>query len=171
MSLYTKGNWTVSEMITPASSTAITPSVATVTRAEYSAKSNDGNEAVLVNNTGSGLIVPEQLRFGVNSVRDVYNGSGVAAASQLISKVGMRMLQEIRVNLSAVNSVNGDEKIIPQRAWLMYETPQSDIIDAAAIEYTLKRLLGAAIMGVSGHTFADRVLAMARGDLDPSTAV
>jgi hypothetical protein len=171
MSLYTTGNWTVSEMITPASSTAITPSVATVTRAEYSTKSNDGKEAVLVNNTGSGLVVPESLRFGASSVKDVYAGSGVAAASQFPAKGGVRVLQEIRTNLFATNTVSGEEKIIPQRAWLVYETPTAAPVTGDAIEYTMKRLLGAAIMGVSGHTFADRVLALVRGDLDPSTVV
>jgi uncharacterized protein involved in outer membrane biogenesis len=171
MSLYTVGNWTVDEEISPASSTAITPSVATVTRAEYSAKSNDGTTAVIVNNTGSGLSVPEQLRFGATSVKNVYTGSDVPMAQQLPLKTGVRLLQEIRLNLKATNSVNGAEVQIPQRAWIVYETPQTDIVTSTAVEYTMKRLLGAAIMGVSGHTFADRIMAMARGDLDPSQAI
>lgn len=168
MALYTTGNWTVEELISPASSAAINPAVATVTRAEFSAKNVSGSEAVLVNNTGSGLSVPEQLRFGATAVANVYNGANVAASSQLPTKTGVRLLQEIRLGLKAINGVNGNEVIVPQRAWIVYETPQSDIVTKDAIEYTMKRLLGAALMGVDGHTFADRIMAMARGDLDSS---
>lgn len=170
MSLYTSGNWTVDTMIVPSSDADITPAVTCVTRDEYSAKSVNGNEAVLVNSTGTSLSVSEQLRFGATSVANVYNGSGIAPASQLPVKTGVRLLQEIRLGLKASNNVSGAEVVIPQRAWIVYETPQSDIVTKEAIEYTMKRLLGAALMGVDGHTFADRIMAMARGDLDSSNS-
>lgn len=171
MALYTKGNWTVDEMITPASSTAITPSVATLTRAEYSAKKSGNGEAVLVNNTGNGLITPEAVRFGATPVANVYNGSEVPAGMQFPMKNGIRLLQEIRTNLQATNSVSGETRVVPLRAWVVCETIQNEVVTSAAIEYLMKRLIGLMIMGVDGHTFADRILSMARGDLDPSTAV
>lgn len=173
MSVYTTGNWTVDHDITPSTSETHTLTPTKVPRADFSAKGNNGVEAILVNNTGSGLSVSEQLRFAANSVANVYNGSGIPAASQLSAKAGVRTLSEIRVNLLATNSVSGEEVYVPQRAWIVYETPQSPIVTRDAIVYTLNRLLGAALMDTSAASpsLADRVLAEIRGDLDPSTSV
>lgn len=177
MSLYTIGNWTVDELITPASSTEIEPAVATVTRAEYAVQTTDPStrasqkSLALVNTTSNGLTVPETLKFGVQSMQNVYADTGISIQAQLPLKTGFKCLQRIDLVLKATNSVSGQEFLVPQKAWLVYETPQHDVVTPTAVEYTLKRLLGAALMGVSGHTFADRITAIAKGDLDPSTLV
>lgn len=171
MSLYTTGNWTVDEMITPASTTLITPSVATLSRSEYSLKKNADDAAVLVNSTGSGLTVAEELRFGAKSINNAYAGANSPASSQFLLKTGLQVLQEIRLNLKASNTVSGAEYELPFKAWVVFQTLQSDVVTSAAVEYVMRRLFGACIMGVPGHTFADRVLAIARGDYDPSDLV
>jgi hypothetical protein len=68
--------------------------------------------------------------------------------------------------MKAVNSVSGQELLLPFRGWIALEAPIVDFVKPEALELLLKRTVAAALAtGSVDGTLATHV---ARGDLDPT---
>lgn len=169
---YTQGNWTVQDSVSGTSNEAFQIQVNPGVRVHYARKGGNDGELVLTNITGSGLLAaPETVRYGKSAVADIYKGTDIPTGAQLPTKEGMRLLVEVKENLTASNSVSGTEVELPLKAWMVVQVPKSNIINGNAIHYAIQRLLSAICMGGDEEWDAvQRFFNIAHGDLDPSDA-
>lgn len=164
---YTAGEWTVTSLTTDTKSA--TPKTLTISDLDYAsdyAKTVDTPaEARLANKTSNTLTAMETLRFGRSDVTNVYSGTSIGASNQIPVKAGVRTLVEANVTIKAVNSVSGEEFLVPVRAWTCVQVPTASFISSSAMEYALGRAI-AALLG-TGDTSIAREANIARGSLLP----
>lgn len=163
---YTIGNWTVASLTTDTISTAKSLSLTDLDyTSDYSVSKDGTEEAILTNITGASLVSPEALRFGKTPIVDVYSGTDIPSISRLPAKGGVRTLCEVKFNLQAVNSVSGQEVLLPFKGWICLQLPTASVVTSAAVLYALKRTISSAF-ATGGVTEAMEV-AIARGDYIP----
>jgi len=166
MSLYTVGNWTVDQLTADSISDPKSLTLVDLDYAhDYSVASRDAAEVRLANKTGAGITPVEQLRYGRQKVKDVYNQFDVQSGQRMNVTEGVRTLAEVKTLLKATNSVSGQEILIPLRGWICLEVPTADFVTPVALELLLKRTVAASL--ATGSVNGDLAVAMARGDLDP----
>lgn len=163
---YTSGNWTITSLTTDTISAGKTLTIADLSYSSDFAKVEDEpSEAKLANVTGSELDSAEILRYGKSAVANIYSQSSIGASNQMPVKTGIRTLVEANVTIKAVNSVSGEEYLIPIRAWTVVQVPTASFISNSVLEYALGRCLGATFD--TGLTTISREEAVARGSLLP----
>lgn len=163
---YTSGNWTITSLTTDTIATAKTLSIKDLDYTnDFAVTQDEPLEARLSNITGSSLISAENLRYAKSAVSNVYTGTEVGASNQMPVKTGIRTLVEANVLVKAVNSVSGEEYMLPIRAWTIVQVPNASFVSNAVLEYALGRALGALFN--TGATTIGRVEEVARGSLLP----
>lgn len=163
---YTNGNWTVSSLTTDTIATAKSISLTDVDFSNDFVKSMDEpNEGKLVNSTSTGIIPVESVRFARTEVSDIYNNIGIPGTAKFPTKSGVRVLCELVTSMKAVNSVSGDEYLIPIKAWTCVQVPSTDVISSTAVEYALKRQF--AVCFDTKATSASRIVDIAKGAVLP----
>lgn len=166
MNSYTIGNWTVSSLYKDTVTAAKSISVADLSYAtDYTKVSDEPDEAVVRNITGTELTSPESLRFGVSPVTNVYNGTNTDAASQFPSKKGTQILVEISENYRAINKVTGDEVDLPCKGRIVLRVPNNSAVSADLVTDLLTRTIAAAF--ATGKVTSSRAVELIRGSLLP----
>lgn len=163
---YTIGNWSVSSLTTDTITTAKNLAVTDLDYVhDYAESGQTSEEATMSNVTGTSFITPEKLRYAKSSVADIYVGTDVPTLNRFAAKSGIRTLAEVRLNIQAVNSVSGEEVLLPMKGWICLQLPNASIVTDAAIEYLLKRTVSCALD--TGKVNAAREAEIARGALLP----
>lgn len=166
MTSYTIGNWTVSSLYKDTLTTAKTISVVDLSYAtDFKKASDEPDEAIITNVTGSELTSPENIRFGVSQVTNVYSGTNTDATSQFPSKKGVQVLVEISENYRAINKVTGVEVDLPCKGRLVLRVPNNSAVTPDLIGDLLMRTIAAAF--ATGKTTSSRVVSLVRGSLLP----
>lgn len=164
---YTSGDWSVTSLTTDTK--AATPKTLTISDLDYAndfAKTEDTPaEAKLANKTSATLSAMEIIRIGKSDVTNVYNGTSIGSSNQMPVKTGVRTLVEVGSTLKAVNSVSGEELLIPVRAWTCVQVPTASFISSTVMEYALGRAIAA--LFATGGTSIAREASIARGSLLP----
>lgn len=164
---YTSGNWTVSDDYTDtvtATKSLVIPDLDF--KIDYSKKEDEPASASIVNTTSSGLNPSETVKFGYSSVANIYTNTDVDAASYAPSKRGVQVMAEITENYKAVNSVTGDEVILPCKGRVVLRFPSMSCVSTQLIHDLFVRSVSAALN--TGLTDATRIVEMAKGSLLPS---
>lgn len=163
---YTIGNWSVSSLTTDTISATKNVAVTDLDYAhDYAESSSTADEATMSNTTGSSFVTPEKLRYARSTVNDIYAGTDVPTLNRFAAKTGLRTLSEIRFNVQAVNSVSGEEVLLPMKGWICLQLPNASIVTDAAVLYLLKRTISCALN--TGAVDASREAEIARGALLP----
>lgn len=163
---YTIGNWTVESQTADSISTAKNMSIPDLDYGkDFAVTTNVPAEAVLANLTGPSVLSPEQVRYAITKIQNVYQNTQIPAIAQHKIKSGVRTLSELKLNLKAVNSVSGEEIEIPLKGWLCLAIPNASIVTKQAIDYLLARTVGSALD--TGSVDSSREVSIARNDLVP----
>lgn len=163
---YTIGNWTVKSLTTDSTETSKNLAIADLSYSKDFTVAKTTDEEVMLNNTTGATLEPvENVRYGRTRITDVYAGTDIPLPNRIAAKNGVRTLCEVRCNLSAVNSVSGDELLLPLKGWVCLQVPTASMITPQAIEYMLSRAVSACLN--EGSTDGARVTEVARGDLSP----
>lgn len=164
---YTSGNWTVTSLTTDSDVAGKTLTIADLTySADFAVVQDDPAEAKLANITSTALGTMETLRYARSNVNNIYSNTDVGASNQMPVKTGLRSLVEANVTIKAVNSVSGEEYLIPVRAWTIVQVPTASFISNAVLEYALGRALGAIFN--NSVTTISREEEVIRGSLIPA---
>jgi hypothetical protein len=132
--------------------------------ADYKA-SERNDETVLLNTTGSSIVAPESIRIARSRVADVYANTEIPAPYRSPIKNGYRTLNEVNLVLSATNSTNGEEILIPVRAWMCVQVPVTQLITTDALTFLRNRVVSATMN--TGEVNASLILSEMRGDTNP----
>lgn len=163
---YTVGNWSVSSLTTD--TIVATKNVALTDLDyvhDYAESGSSADEATMSNVTGSSFVTPEKLRYARSTVADIYAGTDVPSLNRFAVKTGLRTLTEVRFNVQAVNSVSGEEVLLPMKGWICLQVPNASLVTDAAVLYLLKRTMSCAFN--TGLVDAAREAEIARGALLP----
>lgn len=167
MTNYTLGNWTVSDdysdTVTATKSLAI-PDLDF--KHDFSKKEDEPTSASIVNTTSAGLNPSETVKFGYSTVANIYTNTDVDAAAYAPSKRGVQVMAEISENYKAVNSVTGDEVILPCKGRVVLRFPSMSCVNETLIKDLLYRSISASLS--TGSTDATRIIELAKGSLLPS---
>jgi hypothetical protein len=164
---YTIGNWTVESVVTDSISATKNVAIADLDFAKDFARSvSSDTEATMVNTTGASVTSPEVLRYARSRVQNVYNGMDIPAINMFANKGGYRTLAEVKFCLKAVNSVSGQEVLLPFKGWTCLVIPDAAPVTEAAVDYALKRTIAAAFD--TGSVNGDRITEAVRGALIPA---
>lgn len=171
----TIGNWTIEPLYNDTISTPKALSIPDLSYAtDYSERtklkgrtpSASADEKYFVNNTGASIVSPEQVIYGRQPLANVYANLDVDASAQLAQKGGHRVYCTCYTMWQAVNSVSGQEAIVPFRGTLSFDCPDASLVTQAMVEENLKRLM-AHLFGTN-QTNGAMAAKMLRGDLDPT---
>lgn len=166
MTNYTIGNWTVSSLYKDTLTAPKNISVVNLSYAtDFKKSSDEPEEAIITNITGSELTSPESLRYGVSQVANVYTGTRTDATTQFPSKKGVQILVELNENYRAVNSVTGLEVDLPCKGRIVLRVPNNSAVTADLIGDLLQRTIAAAF--ATNLSTSSRVVGLVRGSLLP----
>lgn len=164
---YTLGNWTVSDNYTDTVTATKSLAIPDLSyKVDYAKKEDEPASASIVNTTSTGLSSAESIKFGYSPVANIYTNTDVDAAAFAPSKRGVQVMAEITENYTAINSVTGDEIILPCKGRVVLRFPSMSCVNDALIKDLLTRSVAAAFN--TGLTDASRVIEMAKGSLLPS---
>lgn len=164
---YTSGNWAVSDDYTDTVTATKSLAIPDLDfKVDFSKKEDEPNSASIVNTTSTGLNPSEIVKFGCSTVANIYTNTDVDAASYAPSKRGVQVMAEITENYKAVNSVTGDEVILPCKGRVVLRFPSMSCVSSALIQDLFIRSVSAALN--TGVTDATRIIEMAKGSLLPS---
>lgn len=169
------GNWTIDPMYSDTISTPKTLSIPDLSYAtDFSERtkmkgrtpSANADEKYFINNTGAAITAPEQTVYGRQPIANVYSNLDIDASAQLPQKGGHRIYCTDYILFQAVNSVSGQEAIVPFRGTISLDCPDASLVTQAMVEESLKRLMSH--MFGTNQTNGDMAAKMLRGDLDPT---
>lgn len=167
---YTIGNWTIESTETDSISTPKNVPVADLKfSTDYSVKSGGtSTDTKIVNTTSTSLLPCEEIAYGRQDIGNIYDSSrfSVPAAERLTVQQGIRLRIRVDELLNATNSVSGAELKVPLAAWINIDVPKSSVVNAAAMNWILRRVVSACL--VTAGVGSTLLLNMARGDLDPT---
>lgn len=140
---------------------------------DFSVKSDTADECVITNAT-SPLDQPETIRFALQKIGNIYNGSQVNPAAMSVSKQGVSLV----VQLNDVLRVTPDTTDtcccgagymdFPISTHVVIKAPLVQYVDADTVLSVVKRNI-AALFGEGTDVTSARLNSMLRGALKPST--
>lgn len=164
---YATGNWNVKSLYND--SIAATKSV-TIPDLDYandfSKVEDEPSEARINNTSGTELTCPENIRFGVSAVKDIYSSSGIDVSSQLTARHGVQTLVEVKEIYRATNSVTGEEFDLPCVGRVVLRFPTVSCVTGELVSDLLQRTVAACF--ATGSTTISRELELAKSSLIPS---
>lgn len=164
---YKIGNWTVSsdytDTVTATKSLAL-PDLSY--KVNFAKKEDLPGSASITNATSTGMTPSETIKFGQSTVTNIYTNTDVDAVSCSPSKRGVQVMAEITENYKAVNSVTGDEIILPCKGRVVLRFPSMSCVNNALISDLFARTVSSALN--TGMTDASRIVEIAKGSLLPS---
>lgn len=142
--------------------------------ADFSVKAETSSEVVLTNTT-SPLDQPETIRFALEPVRNVYNGTAIDPSAQSTSKNGVSLLVQVN-DILRVSPETGESGCccgdgamdFPISTHIVIKTPLVQYIDADTVLSVVKRNISA-LFGEGTDVTSARLNSMLRGALKPST--
>lgn len=141
---------------------------------DFSVKTDTPNEVVITNVT-SPLDQPETIRFGIQNIRDIYNGTSVDPTAMSVARQGVSLV----VQLNDILRVTPEESSTscccgegfqdyPISTHIVIRTPVASPITADVVLSVVKRNI-AALFGEGADVTSARLNSMLRGALKPST--
>lgn len=168
---YSVGNWTIDLPVTDTVSTAKTLSIPDLSyAADYSAGGAATLQAdhreTLVNTTGTMVMASESLEYALKKLMNVYGGLNIPTIYQGAVKSGRKGVIKSSLRLTAVNSVSGEEIIIPIDIHTVIKIPDNNILTPTILVDMVKRHVAALLPtgAVTGNLLAN----LMRGDVNPA---
>lgn len=164
---YTSGHWTVSDDYTDtvtATKSLVIPDLSY--KVDYAKKEDEPTTASITNTTSAGLTPSETVKFGYSTVANIYTNTDVDAVACSPSKRGVQVMAELTENYKAVNSVTGDEIILPCKGRVVLRFPSMSCVNNQLVADLFARSVSAALN--TGLTDASRIVELAKGSLLPS---
>lgn len=133
--------------------------------ADFRVKSDEPGEAIITNLT-SPIDCPEQLRFCMSDVKDIYKSSGIDASLWAPSKRGVTILTQLTDVWTVTDSTDSSYRVdLPIEGHLVLKIPANELVTADMI----KAFAGRVCSGLfnTGVIDSDRLKSMIRGSLLP----
>lgn len=164
---YTSGNWTVSSNYIDTVAAKKSLSLPDLSyKTDFAKKEDEPDTASINNTTAPGLLVSESVKFGYSTVANIYANTDVDAVSCSPSKRGVQVMAEITENYKAVNSVTGDEIVLPCKGRVVLRFPSMSCISSELVADLFVRSVASALN--TGLTDASRIIELAKGSLLPT---
>lgn len=131
------------------------------------ATSSDTASEVILSNTTSPIDRVETIRFAIQNVKDVYNGTDIDPGVQAASHRGVSLVCQVSDTYSYYDDADPANKRVdlPVSAHLVIKAPKSSFIGADDYLAIAKRAF--ASLFETGSTTSDRLVSLLRGALDP----
>lgn len=163
---YTTHNWTVSSLYTDTIQVAKNLPLPDLDYVhDFKKSSDEPTEASITNITGEAITSMEHIRIGSSPVNNVYAGTGVDFANMPSQKTGVQTMVEVSEIYSAVNSVTGEEILLPCKGRVVLRFPTVACVTETMVQDLLSRTVAAALN--TGAVDAKRQVQIARGALLP----
>lgn len=140
---------------------------------DFSVKTETPSEVVITNVT-SPLDQPETIRFAVQNVKDIYNGTAVDPTAMSVSRNGLSLVVQVN-DILRVTPTEGEACCcgqgymdFPISTHIVVRTPVAQYIDADTVMTVVKRNISA-LFGEGADVTSARLNQMLRGALKPST--
>jgi hypothetical protein len=164
---YTVGNWTIVSKEVDTISTAKNLAVPDLDYAhDYSVASQAAGRTELLNTSGTGLEPVEKFAYTLGSVDNIFHGLDVPDSAKSCPKKGKAAIVGATFFLEATNSVSGETWSFPLRIQVKVESITHNVVAKQALDWAIARAVAALLQ--TGSTDASLVLAMFRGDTDPT---
>lgn len=163
---YTNNHWLVSGKYTDTvqqSKSLAVPDLSYAT--DYRKISDEPNEAVISNTTGSNITTMETIRYGASVVNNVYASTDVDASNVAPYKKGVQTLVEVKEIYTATHETSGAEIQLPCTGRIVLRFPTHSCVTEELVKDLLVRTVAAALN--TGATDAKRQVELARGSLLP----
>jgi hypothetical protein len=139
---------------------------------DYATVKSTSNEVIITNTTTS-IDQPETIRFAIDDVSNIYNGSGIDPANYAPSKRGKKLLMADNLTLRVANG-DGTVTDFPIQLGMTIKFPTSVNINDTALSDALHRVMSI-VYDVSHDTptsgkYAEtltRIKKLLRGSLNP----
>lgn len=135
---------------------------------DYAVKESTPNKVVLVNRT-TPFNQPEYIRYGYQSINDIYSGTGIEPTAMATSKRGVSVVGQLDSTLSvtcATESGCPKQILLPISAHWVLKTPISQYITGDILLAELLRSYSTAFG--TGSTSSTMLEAIVRGALLPT---
>lgn len=136
---------------------------------DFAKKDSKAENTLIITNTTSPLDRPENIRYAVSRVNNIYSGSGLEAGFQAPNRAGVSVLVQDTTVLTVVDDA-GNRYDYPFSAHLVLKVPFSEVVTDTVLNTVLNRLIGACYEK-SGTSAGPRISKMIRGALTPSVMV
>jgi len=137
--------------------------------ADWAIKGNgNGQELVLVHNTGSDLSVPpEKIRYSVSPVANIFAGTGVEATAYVPNRKGVSVLVQLTQVWIVTDDADPTYRVeLPISCHLVLKVPLSEYVTGARLEAVVGRLVSG--LFETGDLLTTRFDKLVRGSLVPS---
>lgn len=135
------------------------------------AVTKDSADEVVITNTTSPVDQPETIRFGYQTVGNVYANTGIDPSYMAITKQGISLVAQVN---DIMRVTNNDENCcsplvydLPIQAHVVIKVPKNQFITSDVALQAAKRAFSA--LFATGSVTSDRLNAMLRDALKPST--
>lgn len=163
---YTTGDWTVSKQyadtVTTKKNLAI-PDLSFAT--DYIVVTDEPNEAVIANKTGSDLVPHETIRLARSEVANIYQGVSTDSAMMLPYKKGVQVMAEVQTSYKAVNGTSKAEYDIPLKGRLVLRLPTFSAVTDEMVADFIVRVISSAF--ATTKVDVSRITELVRGKLKP----
>lgn len=138
---------------------------------DFSEKKTDTASEVILSNLTCPLDQPETLRYAIQNIKDVYDGTGIEPSYRSVSHRGVSLVVQLRdilrVTQSETETQCCDPGIIdlPIETHIVFRVPISQYVDADTVLTVMKRNV-AGVFDPTGVT-SKQLNALLRGSLNP----